>query len=66
MDWNNKKADALIGDVTLTLTAGDGTLKVEVPSRSPSPLRPYVTLRYEVMPQLFFESVEWERVAAQE
>ena len=65
MDRNAKKADQLIGDVTIQLTPGAGRRKVEIPSRSVSPLRPFVAFRYEAPPRMFYEHVEWGRLADQ-
>ena len=63
-DWNKKKEHALIGDVTVQLNVGTGRMKVEVPSRSVSSLRPFVHFRYTVTAQMHYEQVEWVRVSA--
>ena len=39
LDNNNKKADTLIGDVEVKIPAGQGKIKIEIPSRSPSSWR---------------------------
>ena len=62
MDKNNKKKDALIGDITLPIDVGAGDIKVEVPSRCVSPLRPFVYFHFESTPEMYFETVEWTRV----
>ena len=41
-------------------------MKVEVPSRSPSSLRPHVYFTYEASAQMFFEQVEFVRVTKEE
>ena len=65
MDYNKKTDDVLIGDVPVSLPVGAGKIKVEVPSRSVSMARPHVYFRYEATPQMYFEQVEWVRVAAE-
>ena len=65
MDRNKKKADALIGELLVKLTVGSGKVKVEVPSRSVSSFRPFVHFRYEVVPQMYFEQVEYVRVVGE-
>ena len=65
MDRNAKKADVLIGDVQVALKVGSGKVKIEIPSRSPSSMRPFVYFRYEATPQMYFEEVEYVRVAAE-
>ena len=45
---------------------GSGRIKVEVPSRSVSSLRPFVYFRYELTAQMYFEQVEWLRVTVEE
>ena len=64
MDKNKKKADELIGDVTIKLPVGRGKIRMEIPSRSVSSMRPFVFFRYETTAQMFFEQVEYSRVAA--
>ena len=65
MDRNKKKADALIGELLVKLTVGSGKVKVEVPSRSVSSFRSFVHFRYEVVPQMYFEQVEYVRVVGE-
>ena len=65
MDYNKKSADVLIGDVTAKVPVGTGKIKVEVASRSVSMARPFVYFHYEATPQMYFEQVEWVRVAAE-
>ena len=64
MDKNKKKADELVGDVTIKLPVGRGKIRMEIPSRSVSSMRPFVFFRYETTAQMFFEQVEYSRVAA--
>jgi len=66
MDKNSKKADTLIGDIKVSLAAGPGRMKVEVPSRSPSACRPHVHFRFNASAQMFFEQIEWVRLGAVE
>ena len=63
-DNNNKRADVFIGDVDVKLPVGAGRIRIEVPSRCPSPLRPFIFFNYTVLPQMFFEQVEFSRVKA--
>ena len=63
---HNKKTDTLIGDVKIALKVGAGKVKIEIPSRSPSPMRPFVYFKYEATPQMYFEQVEFVRVAQEE
>ena len=64
MDWNKKSEHVVIGEVSVSLPPGAGRIKVEVPSRCVSMARPHVYFRYDATPQMFFEKVEWVRVAA--
>jgi len=65
MDYNAKKPDVFIGEVTIPLEVGEGRVKAEVISRCVSPLRPHVYFHYEATPQMWFEEVEWARVMAE-
>ena len=66
MDKNKKKDDMLIGDVLVRLPVGRGKVKMEIPSRSVSSLKPFVYFRYETTAQMFFEQEEYARVAAEQ
>ena len=66
MDRNKKKADELIGELKMELKCGTGRIKVELPSRSVSSMRPYVYFKYHATPQMFYERVEWVRVESVE
>ena len=66
MDKNKKKADAMIGEVKVDLSAGSGEISIEVPSRHPSSMKPHVFFSFEASPQMFYEQEECNRVAAKE
>ena len=57
-----KKAHTLIGDVKVTLAMGTGKKRLELASRSPSSLRPFVFFRYDATPQMLcvHSRVEWK------
>jgi len=59
MDKNKKKADILIGDVTVLLKNGSGRMRVEIPSRCVSAARPFVSFHYDAPPEMYFEVVDW-------
>ena len=66
MDYNKKTADVLIGEVEVSLQAGSGRVKVEIPSRCVSSCRPMVYFQYTATAQMYFEKTEWVRTVAME
>lgn len=50
----------------IKLPAGKGKIKMEVPSRSVSSMKPFVFFSYDVTAQMFFEQAEFSRMSAEQ